>query len=446
MRFRRQRIVNGKMRMISKQPWIPNTNLFGSTVVALGLIVALAACETPATSDPARRALANQPTDRMDAAVFATAAEVLLKSYDADLRLAIRPIGAVGSGLTQSTRRRLEQNLIAAIRAEGGEDLKLRTRSELGKLVEDINLFDPDALANVQVRAHADALLITDAHPISEGLSLSFAIHDMRPASFGETLAATSGYVLPFDLEMAETATATAAVRRTAVDLARTLLDDEALLVSNLRFASRDGDKGGLSAWLSSMLVGDLAEVVPEIRKGRWVPVLGGSPRNERVWVSTETWDQGTQVQARFRLSRADGSPLAERSTRIASRSIPFGVWAAGPGTASERSPETTVRETAFDLKPGRSTLSAETTARLVQLGQRFAGNTNVRFRVDGHASYMGGTHDPALTAELRATYVQGALMRGGVEEWRIKTRRHLYAAPGVGSDRVVVTYGPGVL
>lgn len=413
--------------------------------MALGLIVGLAACQTPATLNPARRTLASQPNDRMNPAVFEAAAEVLLKSYDTDLRLAVRPVRADESALDHAILKQLEQNLVAALRAKGGDRLKLSTRSELGKLLEDVNPFEPESVANLQTRAHADAFLITDAHPVSGGISLSFAIYDLRRASIGETLAATSGHLLPIDLEMADTATATAAVRKTAVAIAKTLLGDHALLVSTLRFASRDKSKGGLSGWLSSMLVEDLEEVVPEIKKRQWVSISGVSPKIDQVWVSTETWDQGTQIQARFRVLRADGALLAERSTRIASKSIPFGVWNTGPNVSSTRLATMTVQKIRFEVEPGRSALSPAIMGQLEQLGQRFAGNTAVRFRIDGHASYVGGAQDPALTAELRATYAQSALMRSGVAERRIKTRKHPHPAPGSDTDNVVVTYGPGV-
>ena len=434
------------MRVLGKQSARPKANFFEWTAIALGLIAVLSACQTPMSINPARRApTISQPSDRMEPVVFEAAAEGLLKSYDTDLRLAVRPVRAEESALTQTILKRLEQNLISALRAEGGDRLKLRTRSELGKLLEDVNPFKPEAVANIQARAHADTLLITSAHPISGGISLSFAIYDLRRASIGETLAATSGHVLPIDLEMAATATATAAVRKTAVDLAKTLLDDQTRLVSNLRFASRDKGKGGLSGWLSSMLVEDLEAVVPEIRKMRWVPISGVSPNIDQVWVSTETWDQGTQVRAQFRVSGTDGTLLAERSTRIASKSIPFGVWEGEANATPTRQPAVTVQEMIIAAEPGRSALSPKIMAELEQLGQRFAGNNMVRFRIDGHASYAGGAQDPAMTAELRAVYVQSALMRGGVAERQIKTRKYPHPAPGHDTDRVVVTYGPGV-
>lgn len=414
--------------------------LVGVFLAAIGLLAVLEGCQTPGA--PIRNSVVGPPTDQMAPNVFQMAARELIAPLDHDLRLAVRPIRTGESAVPSNIAKRVEENLVTALRSQGRRSLTILTRSELGKLVEDIDPFDARAIEAVQANTRADALLVSNAHAIANGLSLSFAVYDLRPDNLGEIIAATSGHFLPIDLEKTQQTTTSIAVRKSAVALAEKILDDEIMLASNVRFASEPSDDG-VAAWLSSRLVNDLDEVLPELRKKRWAPVGNRKSGTKLLRIEAETWDQGSQFQVRFQVLRDGGESVAEQTAFIASKSIPFPVLAerAGGLEASDAAPAS-IRRLNLAFAKGRSTLSAADRRALDHLGERYGENGAVRFRIDGHASYAGGTQDPAMTAQLRASTVQAILMRAGVPARQIWMRTFPHPGPGADHDTVTVTYG----
>ena len=412
------------------------------TIATVALVV-LGGCRTPGDYMPTTQRDTGRPSDRVTQDIFETAAVKLLETIDDGTRVAIRPVCNNDSVVPSGVCMRIEENLVSALHAKSDNQITILTRTELGKLIEDIDPFDLQAIKDVQERTKADALVITNLHAVTGGLTLSFVAYDLRPDNLGGVLAATSGHFLQIDLEKAERATAVVATRKAAHALANKILEDSTLMASRLRFEASSKGQGSLDAWLSANLVKQLDEVLPEVRKARWAPILGETTPTRHLPVDTETWDQGSQVQVRFRVRDKNGATLAEQVEHIASSSIPFGVLdertTREPKTAAL---ETKTRSLALAFEKSRSTLSPSIRSKLVQLAQRYAENKGIRFRIDSHAAYHGGTQDPSMTAQLRASAIQAVLLRGGIDSQRIQTRTYPHSSPSPDSDTAVVTYG----
>ena len=406
-------------------------------------VTTLNGCQTMGTIPTKTRPGIDGPTDRVSQDIFDVAARKLLETLEPGIRVALRPVRADESVASASVCQRIEENLVGALHANAGHDLTVLTRTELGKLIEDVDPFDAKSIRDVQERTKADALVITNLHAVTGGLTLSFVAYDMRPSNLGSVLAATSGHFLPIDLERAERATAVVATRKAAIALANKILEDETLLASRLRFVASTSERKSLNAWLSSSLVKQLDEVLPESRKARWAPILSETAVTTPLSIGTETWDQGSQIQARFRVSDKDGTTVAEQVAYIASSSIPFGVLDERKSQGeADIGNNTTARSLTLTFETSRSTLSSSARSQLKQLGQRYAENDRVQFRIESHAAYHGGTQDPAMTAQLRASAIQTVLLRNGIKANRIQIRTYPHASPSARSDQAVVAYG----
>lgn len=423
----------------------------GAAAVLLVLsVLALAGCQPP-TAGPQPAA---PPPDRLDTSIFRQAAAALLVPLEPGLRLAVRDVRIDEAGVPARVARQVEETLVSALVAVGQGKVSLVTRSEFGKILSDADLQERDPQANLAERAVADGLVVTSVYRVPAGLMLTLRLYDMRPGRIGTVLASTADHLVPIDLAGAFRTDATTAINRLAAELAPLLLEDPDLLTARVRFLA--DDDAGLTGWLSGKLASSLAVVLPKAREGLWVPVGAETPPQAFVHVAASAQDQGREVLARFRLRRADGRVLAERSTEITSESIPIGIRLDVPPPPAARDASDTAGsaavaqvaqyEESFVFEPRRTSLdrAAEATLRLV--GARFADARDVRFLIESHAGYAGGTHDPRLTAELRAARVRQVLAGAGVPDERMRTRLVPHPVGGsTDTERIILTYGLGV-
>lgn len=374
------------------------------------------------------------------------AAQALLAPVLPGQRIAVREVRVDEADVPARVAQQVEELLVSALnQVSAGTTTTIVTRSDFGKILGDAELLERDLQSNLDNRAQADGLVVTSVYRVPSGLMLSLQLYDLRPGRIGTVLSSTADHFVPIDLQTAFRTDATAAVNRVAVDLAPVLLEDAELLAARLRFVATD--QAGLTGWLSSKLATSLATVVPKAREGLYIPIGQTTPPQIVILIRAKAQDQGREVLARFRLTRADGRFLAERATEITSESIPIGIRleADTPTTSARTGPAGQYQET-FLFEPRRTSLDRTTEGKLQLIGERFAGARDVQFLIESHAAYAGGTHDPRLTAELRAARVTQVLNRTGVTDRRIRTR--LFPAPvlrGPEGESVKITYGVNV-